>query len=52
MSKELRGDTAGIADPNWPKGYSVPYDVRLSNKSWGKKKEGGDVQSDGVCLPK
>ena len=28
--KELGGDTAGTADPNWPKGYSRPYDVTLS----------------------
>jgi len=31
----------------------MPHDVVLSNiKSWGKKKEVGHVQSDGVCLPK
>ncbi|KAK4822068.1 hypothetical protein QYF61_009329 [Mycteria americana] len=24
------GDTAGTADPNWPKGYSIPYDAMLS----------------------
>ena len=28
------------------------YDVMLSNKSWGKKEERGDIGSDGVCLPK
>ena len=30
----IGGDTAGTADPNWPKGYSVPYDVMLSIQSW------------------
>ena len=39
MHKKLGGDTSGTADPNCPKGYSMPYDVMLSNKSWGK--EGG-----------
>ena len=24
----------------------------LSNKSWGNKEEGGDVQSNSICLPK
>ena len=28
--KELGGDTAGTADPNCPKGYSIPYDVMPS----------------------
>ena len=40
VHKKLWGDTAGTADPNWPKGYSIPYDfIMLSNKSWAKKKE-------------
>ena len=43
---------AGTADPKWPKGYPIPYDVTLSIQSWQKKKEGANVQSDGVCLPK
>jgi len=39
--KTLGRDTAGTADPNpnIPKGYSIPYDIMLSDKSWGKKKE-------------
>lgn len=41
MSKKLREDTARRADPNWPKGYAVPYGVILNNKSWGK---------EGVCV--
>ena len=28
--KKLGGDTARTADTNWPKGYSIPYDVMLS----------------------
>jgi len=32
MHKRLGGDTAGTADPNRSKGYSIPYDVTLSNK--------------------
>ncbi|KAK4823432.1 hypothetical protein QYF61_002118 [Mycteria americana] len=38
VHKKLGGDTAGTADPNWPKGYSIPDDVMLSDKSWGKKR--------------
>ncbi|KAK4806266.1 hypothetical protein QYF61_013410 [Mycteria americana] len=30
VPKKLGGGTARTADPNWPKGYSVPYDVMLS----------------------
>jgi len=26
----LASDTARTADPNWPKGYSIPYDIMLS----------------------
>jgi len=31
VHKKLGGDTAGTADPNWPKGFSIPYDITLSN---------------------
>ncbi|KAJ7421911.1 Brain-specific angiogenesis inhibitor 3 [Pitangus sulphuratus] len=31
MDKKLGGDTAGTADPKWPKGYPVLYDNMLSN---------------------
>jgi len=27
---KLGGDTARTADPNWPKGYPMPYDTMLS----------------------
>jgi len=30
LHKKLGGDTAGTADPNRPKGFSVPYDVMVS----------------------
>ena len=30
VHEKLGGDTAGTADPNCPKGYSIPYDVMLS----------------------
>jgi len=30
VHKKLGGDTAGTADPNGPKGYSIPYDIMLS----------------------
>ena len=30
VHKKLRGNTAGTADSNWPKGYSMPYDILLS----------------------
>jgi len=35
LLKKLGEDTTGTADPNGPKGYPIPYDVKLSNKSWG-----------------
>ena len=28
--QELGGDTARTGDPNWPKEYSLPYDVMLA----------------------
>jgi len=30
VHKRLAGDTLGTADPSWPKGYSIPYDLILS----------------------
>ena len=40
VHKWLGGDTGRTADPNWPKGCPVPYDIMHSNKPWGKKKGG------------
>jgi len=39
LHKKLTGDTAGTDDPSWPKGYSMAYDVMLTLKREGKKKE-------------
>ncbi|KAK4806257.1 hypothetical protein QYF61_013401 [Mycteria americana] len=35
VPKKLGGDTARTADPNWPKGYSIPYGVMLSIETGG-----------------
>jgi len=51
VHKKLGGDTAGTAGPPRPQGYPMPYDITLSTLSRGKK-EGEDIQNDGVCLPK
>jgi len=32
VGRRLGGDTAGTADPNWPKRYSIPYSIMFSNK--------------------
>jgi len=45
VHKKLGGDTAETADCRLSKGYPIAYDVMLSNKSWGKKEEGGDDHS-------
>jgi len=45
-------ETASTADPDWLKEYCISYDIMLSNKIWGNKKDWGDIQSDGICLPK
>jgi len=52
VHEELGGGTTGTADPNWPKGCSMTYTVMVSIKLGGKRKERGDIQSDGICLPK
>jgi len=38
MQKKLGGDTAGTADPNRPKGCSIPYDVSSAHKAGGRRK--------------
>ncbi|KAK4817730.1 hypothetical protein QYF61_026530 [Mycteria americana] len=35
VHKKLGGDTARTADPNWPKGYSIPYGVMLNIETGG-----------------
>lgn len=47
--QKLGEDTAEIADPNWPNGYLMPYDIMLSIQSWGKKKKEEMV---GMMVPK
>lgn len=37
----LGENTAGTADPEWLKGYSIPYDIILRKKAGGKKEERG-----------
>jgi len=51
VHEKVGGDAAGTADPNWPKWYSMLYDIMLSIESWGRKKEGGGFWLDGFCLP-
>ena len=36
--KKLGGDTARTADPNWPTGYSIPWDVpsSIGTGEWGQ----------------
>lgn len=41
VNKNLGGDTAGTANPNRPKRYSIWYDIMLSIESWRKKEEEG-----------
>jgi len=52
VHKKLGGDTARTADPNCPKGYSIPYDIRLSSINLGEEQGMGNVHSDSGCLPK
>lgn len=42
---------AATADPDWIKGYPIPYSIMLSSKLQERRK-GDGVQRDGVCLPK
>ncbi|KAK4830743.1 hypothetical protein QYF61_013193 [Mycteria americana] len=41
--KKLGGGTARTADPNWPKGYSIPGDVMLSIETGGRWLGGSDL---------
>lgn len=40
--KRLGADTAWAADPNWPRGYSIPCGILLSRKSSGRGGGRGD----------
>lgn len=33
VGKILGGDTTSTADPNWPEGYFVPYDVSSARRA-------------------
>jgi len=35
VRKNLGGGAAGTADPNWPKGYFIPYDAISAYKLQG-----------------
>lgn len=35
VHRRLGGGTAETADPNGPKGYSLPHETVISNKNWG-----------------
>ena len=41
MGEISGGDIARTADPNRPKGYSIPYDVCSAIKAKRKKEDGG-----------
>lgn len=49
MHKELWGNRARTADPKWPQGYPILCGVTLCCV---RRRRGGDVQSDGICLLK
>ncbi|KAK4831874.1 hypothetical protein QYF61_019886 [Mycteria americana] len=42
VHKKLGGGTARTADPNWPKGCSIPYGVMLSTETGGSWPGGSD----------
>ena len=41
VHKKMGGDTAGTADPNCPKGCSIPYDIMLSSIKLGEEEGRG-----------
>ncbi|KAK4807227.1 hypothetical protein QYF61_024347, partial [Mycteria americana] len=49
VHKKLGGVTARTADPNWPKGYSIPYDVMLSIYTWGSWLGGVAIAAQGLA---
>lgn len=51
VGKRWGGAITRATDLNCPKGYSMLYDVTLSNKSWGSRRKGGSCYGN-VCLPK
>lgn len=51
LHKKSWGDRARTAEASWPEGHSIPYDIVLSNKYWGKRKEGNDIWCHCVWFP-
>lgn len=49
MHRKLGGDTE-----SWPKLTKgiMQTSIVFNNKSWGKERTRGDIQSEGICLPK
>ena len=43
VHKKLGRDTAGTADPTWPKGYSIPYGSCSVYKAGGRRRKGGGI---------
>lgn len=41
VHQEMGGDTAGIADTNWPKESLTSYHIMFINKIWDKKENQG-----------
>jgi len=52
VHKKLGGDTAGTTIPVDQRDIPDHTTSCSAMKSWGKRGEGGDTWSDGVCLPK
>jgi len=50
VGKKLGVDTAGTADANWAKEYSIPYNIKLSNKTAVVGEEKSGLRC-GNCVP-
>lgn len=51
VQKKLGGGTARTGNPNWPKRYSVSYDIMLSNKSRSKERGRGRFRVIAFVFP-
>jgi len=47
---KLGRDTARTAEPNWPEGYSVPYEVVLSMETGAAGRGAAIAARGGVCV--
>jgi len=52
MHGKLGGDMAGTGDPTDQRDIPCHMTSRSAYKAGGRRRKGGDIQSDGVCLPK